>query len=59
MKDTGIFWGGGYCIFHKLKSLIKNNKSAIYCLRGIFVIKFVDAETLRDFLGMLKKHSDI
>ena len=44
----------GFCIFHQLKSTI-TSISTICCLSGIFVIKFANTKTLRDFLGMIKK----
>ena len=54
MKDGGIFWGREFLwVLYFSSAQINNNISAIYCLCGLFVIKFADTETLRVsfFLG--------
>ena len=44
----GIFWGREFLwVLYFSSAQINNNISAIYCLCGLFVIKFADTETLR------------
>ena len=60
MKDVRIFLLGRektlgfFEVLYFSPAQISNNISAIYCLCGIFVIKFVDAKN-RDILGFAKK----